>query len=449
MTGFFDRLRPRSITAQITGIVAISVLLGMALTIGIVVYLSGMSTPADTPRFLTPRIIDGTRTVQAAKTTADADIILAALRRAGIRVERVPLSALVALPDDVGTGFLYWSLTRHLDSEPGIHVLERVRYPGRPKQQVVVQLDAANALVFDAIQGPQLWRMILTPTALLLMIVLVFVLLLSAYAVRWIIAPLNAVAAAALSFGRSPRDDQAISRRGPREIVQVADALNDMRTRIRALLEDRTRMLAAISHDLRTPLTRLRLRVERVGEDALRDKMLGDLTTVGRMLDETLDYLRENGKSEATARADLPSILQTICWDFADVGHDVSYLGPTRLAWTVRPRSLTRAVTNIVENGVKHGGAVTVALASLPQGGIEIRICDNGPGIPAALREKVFEPFFKADDARTQGDGGFGLGLSIARDIVKQHGGEIELRPGDPGLAVRILLPAGAMMEKS
>ncbi|MDB5652520.1 MAG: Signal transduction histidine kinase, partial [Tardiphaga sp.] len=267
--------------------------------------------------------------------------------------------------------------------------------------------------------------------------------------VRWIIAPLSDVAEAALSFGRSPRDDQVISRRGPREITQVADALNDMRTRIRALLEDRTRMLAAISHDLRTPLTRLRLRVERVGENALRDKMLGDLAAVGRMLDETLDYLREDGKFEAVSRADLPSMLQTICWDFADIGHPVTYLGPSRLAWTVRPRSLTRAITNIVENGVKHGGAVTVALGTATDAGVEITISDDGPGVPAALRGKVFEPFFKVDSARPQGEGGFGLGLSIAHNIIERHGGEIELGAGEPhGLTVRIRLPVAKAIEK-
>jgi signal transduction histidine kinase len=287
-----------------------------------------------------------------------------------------------------------------------------------------------------------------TSTALVLTIVLVFVLLLSVYAVRWIIAPLAAVAGAARSFGRSPLDNETIRSRGPREITQVADALNEMRTRIRALLDDRTRMLAAISHDLRTPLTRLRLRAERVNEQSLRDGMLGDLVNVSRMLDETLDYLRDGGKREAMCRIDLPSVLQTICWDFADVGHAVSYQGPSRLAWIVQPRALARAISNIVENGVKHGDTVTVTLRTERPQRVEIEIADDGPGIPVTLRGKVFEPFFKSDSARAQNGVGFGLGLSIARDIIKRHGGDIALLSREPaGLAVRILLPADSSLN--
>jgi signal transduction histidine kinase len=437
-----QRLTPRSITAQITGIVAVSVLLGMVLTAAIVLF-SGVALPNNSPTAVALRIAHVTRFVRAARSPTEADIVLTAVQNAGVAVQRVAISDLETLPNDAGLTFSSRELGRQLETKRGIDVLERLRYPAGPKQQLVARLDADHALVFDATTGASLWLRFLGPTALLLIIVLIFVLLLSIYAVRWIIAPLAAVAEAALSFGRSPRDDHAISRRGPREITQVADALNEMRKRIRALLEDRTRMLAAISHDLRTPLTRLRLRVERVDEQNLRDGMLGDLVKVGRMLDETLDYLREDGKSEAMSRVDLPSLLRTICWDFADMGDPVSYEGPARLACTVRPRALTRALTNIVENGVKHGTAVTVTLKGTGRDGIAITIADDGPGIPAALHDKVFEPFFKADSARTQNDGGFGLGLSIAQDIVKRHGGDISLLAREPaGLAVRILIPA-------
>ena len=438
----FERLIPRSITAQITGIVVASVVLGMVLTAAIVLF-SGAAMPNDSPTAVALRIMHVTRIVRAARSPPDADIILTAAQNAGVAVQRVAISELVTLPSDSSRAFSSRDLARQLESKRGIDVLERLRYPAGPKQQLVARLDADHVLVFDATTGTNLWLRILAPTALLLIIVLIFVLLLSIYAVRWIIAPLAAVAQAALSFGRSPRDDHAISRRGPREITQVADALNEMRTRIRALLEDRTRMLAAISHDLRTPLTRLRLRAERVSEQNLRDGMLGDLGKVGRMLDETLDYLREDGKSEAMSRVDLPSLLQTICWDFADTGDPVTYQGPARLACMVRPRTLTRALTNIVENGVKHGTTVTVTLNATSCEAIEITIADDGPGIPATLHGKVFEPFFKADNARAGDNSGFGLGLSIAQDIVKRHGGNISLLTREPaGLAVQILLPA-------
>jgi signal transduction histidine kinase len=446
MMGLFERLAPRTITTQITGIVAVSVLLGMVLTT--FVFLSGATLPKDAPGPVASRIAHITRIVRAAKSLAEADVILTAARNAGVQVERVPMSNLQAMPND--TSLPFWSLRfmKQLDSQSGVDILEGVRYAAGPKQQLAVRLDNDDALVFDATTGDPLWRLLFTSTALALTIVLVFVLLLSVYAVRWIIAPLAAVAGAAQSFGRSPQDNQTISSKGPREITQVADALNEMRTRIRALLDDRTRMLAAISHDLRTPLTRLRLRAERVNEESLRDGMLADLVNVSRMLDETLDYLREGGKCEAMCRIDLPSVLQTICWDFADVGHAVSYQGPSRLAWVVQPRALTRALVNIVENGVKHGSAVTITLRTERLKRIEIEIADDGPGIPVTLRGKVFEPFFKADSARAQNGGGFGLGLSIAQEIVKRHGGNIALLSREPvGLAVRILLPADTSLN--
>jgi signal transduction histidine kinase len=294
--------------------------------------------------------------------------------------------------------------------------------------------------------GVDLSHFFLVPTVLTLAIVLVFVTLLSIYAVRWVIAPLSSVAAAAQSFGRSPDDNRMVSRSGPREIAQVADALNDMRTRIRALLDDRTRMLAAISHDLRTPLTRLRLRAERVGDQDLREGMLHEIARVTRMLDETLDYLREDVRLESTSRIDLPSILQTVCAEFADVGHAVSYEGPAHLTWTCRPGVLTRAISNVVDNAVKHGSAVTVALRARADGAVEIDVADDGPGIPLSLREKVFDPFFKGDDARSSAErSGFGLGLSIARGVVRGHGGEIDLLDRTPrGLIVRISLPGEA-----
>src|ERR1700750_238114 len=148
-----------------------------------------------------------------------------------------------------------------------------------------------------------------------------------------------------------------------------------MRAGSGALLDDRTRMLAAISHDLRTPLTRLRLRTERVADVTLRTAMLGDITTGSRLPHETLDYMRDDARSEATTRIDLPSFLQTICSDFADMGHAVSYEGRAQRSYACGPRAWLRAVTNIVENAVKHGSsAVTVALAAGASNRIEIEV---------------------------------------------------------------------------
>lgn len=441
----WERLRPRSITTQVTGLVVVSVLLGTIINIVLAIFLFGAPPPDDSPPAIASRIVRVTQFIKAARTPTEADIVLTAIRSAGVPVERVAISDLAAVPDGVHWPLWTSPVLRHVRPASGIEVLGGQRYAAGPSEQIVVRLDAAHALVFDAAVGASPWPLFLTPTALVLSIVLIFVMLLSVYAVRSITAPLAAVAAAAQSFGRSPQDVQPIPGGGPREIAQVTEALNEMRTRIKALLDDRTRMLAAISHDLRTPLTRLRLRAERVRDDRLREGMQADLANVEHMLDETLDYLREDGRFETMSRVDLPSLLQTICSQFVDVGHTVSYRGPSKLTWSARPRALARAITNIVENGVKHGGAVTVTLAGhLPQARIEID--DDGPGIPADLRERVFEPFFKADAARTHDGGGFGLGLSIARGIVRRHGGEIVLADGVPhGLKVKISLSVGEL----
>jgi signal transduction histidine kinase len=432
------RLMPRSITTQMSGLVTISVLLGFVIVVAVLVLLFD---PPSNPTFAVARVADATRLLRAASSPAEGDFLLAAFRRTGLEVEPIALSDLVPRGTDSPPFILRLAL-RQLALQPGVELLEGLRYPGSPRSQIVTKLDDARALMFDIAIDTNLSRFLLTRTAMVLMIVLVCVLLLSVYAVRWVISPLAEVATAAVAFGRSPKDHEILHRRGPREIMQVTDALNEMRMRIGGLLDDRTRMLAAISHDLRTPLTRLGLRAERVSEDNVRTGMQNDITHVTRMLDDTLEYLRDDARSEAVILVDLPSFLQTICSDFADTGHPVSYAGPARLSCACRPGALSRAVTNIVENAVKHGGTVTVGLSSRTPDQIEIEVADDGPGIPTALLNRVFEPFFKGNDARVQDNTGFGLGLSIARDIIRRHGGEIEMRLGKPtGLRVLLILP--------
>jgi len=438
--GWAQRLMPRSIAAQITSLVALSELIGITLAAVTIIFLFDSPSINDTQKFLAGRVTELAQLLRSTNTPTEADGLLAAARRGGLDVRRVALSELVPRTAGEKRPFSMRGF-RQLAAEPGIELLEELRHPEGSSSQVIVKLDDGQALVADVAVEGGFWSFVLRPAAAMGFIVLISMLLLSIYAVRWVIAPLAEVANAATSFGRSPRAPGVLSRRGPREITQVADALNDMRTRIRALLDDRTRMLAAISHDLRTPLTRLRLRTERVGEDALRTAMLDDIAKVTRMINETLEYLRDDARSEAVSCIDLPSFLQTICSEFADLGHAVSYAGPARLPYTCRPRALSRAVTNIVENAVKHGSTVTVALEPADADRIEIEVVDDGPGIPLPLRAKVFEPFFKADSAR-QDSGSFGLGLSIAQDIVQRHGGSIELQSREPyGLRVLMRLP--------
>jgi signal transduction histidine kinase len=438
------RLAPRSITAQITGIVAVSVLLGVTLLAAIMFVMLG--PPPGDGEVAFAHVAETTRLLRNANSPEAAAAILAAAQRQDPGIRRVAVRDLVAARQD-GRSLASRVALASLASRQGVQVLTGWRDPNGPASQVITRLDDEHALVFDAQLEPRLlWPLLLTPTVLTIVIVVVAMVLLSLYALRWVIAPLAAVADAAQSFGRSPQTAAALDRTGPREIIQVTDALNDMRERIRMLLDDRTRMLAAISHDLRTPLTRLRLRSERVSDPALQAAMLGDIVKISSMLDETLEFLRDDARSEAPTPVDLPSFLQTVCTEFADMGHDVTYDGPARLAFDCRPRALSRAVTNIVENAIKHGSSrVVVRLETPAPGAVAIEIADDGPGIPVTIREQVFEPFFKADTARRTGQGGngFGLGLSIARDIVKRHGGTIEMKPGDPrGLRVVMVMPS-------
>lgn len=436
-----SRLGLASITTQITGIVAISVLLGVSLIAATLVLLvDGLSIRSNVTTTVR-QIAQTVQILQSAENSYDREVILRAIRKSGIEVEELTISGPDVFATKPEMSMVSTLVARHLKSGWGIEVVECSDCtPGR-QRQLVARLDDDTALAFEAPSNFLIWHIVWAPTVIMLVVVVVFVGLLSFYALRWIIGPLSSLAAAAESFGRNPAE-VAVTRKGPREIAQVADAMNEMRTRIRNLLDDRTRMLAAISHDLRTPLTRLRLRAERVADENLREGMLHEVEQISRLLNETLDYLRQDARSEDMARIDLPSLLQTVCTEFSDVGHDVRFEGPSRLTWVCRPSALTRAVTNIVANAVKHGTAVSVRLSLGDDEQTEILVSDDGPGIPDALRERVFEPFFKVDDARTSVGGGFGLGLSIARDAVNGHGGELTLVDQKPrGLTVRIVLP--------
>ncbi|GLH78157.1 hypothetical protein SSBR45G_30660 [Bradyrhizobium sp. SSBR45G] len=434
------------ITTQIVTLASLSVLFGVALMIAAALLLLDPPDEQESPAYGIARVAEAVHFVRAANDPAAVDSVLASLRGSGIQVELVPLTALtLAAKPTRNAPWTSVLARRQLGVVRDITLLNGVTYGAAPPTQIIVQVDGEHALVFDDVPRLQFWPMVLKPTGVFLFLILILGVLLSIYAARAIIRPLSEMARAAAAFGRSPDAHEPLSGRGPREIAQVAEALNEMRARIRALLDDRTRMLAAISHDLRTPLTRLRLRSERIGQGDMRAAMLRDIDQVSRMLDETLDYLRDDTKAEQPARIELSSLLETICCDFADVGHAVSYQGPQRLVCEGRPRALSRAVTNVVENAVKHGSVVVVSLSAATDGVIAIEVADDGPGIPQALQARALEPFVKLDQARSAG--GFGLGLSIAQEIMKKHDGGIALMPNTPrGLRVRLSLPLRAAL---
>ena len=217
-----------------------------------------------------------------------------------------------------------------------------------------------------------------------------------------------------------------------------------MRERLRRFNEDRTRMMAAMSHDLRTPLTRLRMRIEMAQGLEDQQKMLDELDMMNGMVESILSFTRDDSKQEARSLVDLSALVEGICEDAVDAGEKVTFSGPRDVTISCRPTAMRRAISNLVDNAIKYGGKADVTLA--PEAGrVVITIEDEGPGIPRSEREKVFEPFYRIGSARDPSTGGVGLGLSVTRSIVWEHGGDITLgnRKGG-GLSVRVELPAWA-----
>jgi signal transduction histidine kinase len=300
-------------------------------------------------------------------------------------------------------------------------------------------------LLPDERQRP-LW---IGPWIVTLLFAAISVTLLGLWAARALTAPLSSFARAAESFslngGAAP-----LPERGPEEIRSVAKALNRMRERITTLIDDRTRMLAAISHDLRTPITRMRLRSEFIEDDVHRSRMLEDLDQMRSMLESVLSFLVNDRKLESMTLVDIATTLQLVADQFADMGHQVAYDGPEHAMATVRPDDLHRSITNLVENAVRFAAEATIRL-TMSQDTVTIDIADDGPGISDARKDVMLEPFVRGDDARNMDEvAGFGLGLSIARAIVLAHGGELSLNDRQPhGLIVRIVLPVHQQSRKA
>jgi len=262
----------------------------------------------------------------------------------------------------------------------------------------------------------------------------------SLLATRQLVKPIRQFADAIRLFGTHPKA-APMEEIGPAEFRPVIAAFNVMQTRIQTLMSYRTAMLAAISHDLRTPLTRIRLRGEFIQDPVQQDRLFRDVDELQQMVDGALAFFRGDAQEEKITSLDLPSIVQTIIDDFADQGITVQYRGPPRLQLLGRPLALKRAVANVIENAVKYATPPEVSL-TVGERQATISICDSGPGIPEEVLGQVFTPFFRVETSRNRATGGVGLGLTAAQSIVREHGGEVTLanRPGG-GLDVRILLP--------
>lgn len=273
-----------------------------------------------------------------------------------------------------------------------------------------------------------------------LAVMIAAIVILSAIVVRHLVAPLQLFGQAAERLGLDVHAPP-LRERGPREVRRATEAFNRMQSRIRRFVDDRTRMLAAISHDLRTPITRLRLRAEFVDDREQQDKMRRDLDEMESMISSILSFARDDATDEPHEVIDLAALVQSVCDDLSDLDHDVTFAGADRLAFACRRLALKRALTNLVENAVRYG---TRARVTLSEAGAEIavRVEDDGPGIPEAEREKAFDAFYRVERSRSRETGGTGVGLYVARAIVRGHGGDITLsnRP-EGGLVAEVRLP--------
>ena len=230
--------------------------------------------------------------------------------------------------------------------------------------------------------------------------------------------------------------------KGPTDLRETIRAFNQMNNRLQRFVSDRTRMLAALSHDLRTPITTMRLRVELMSESADRDHLLATLDEMHQMSEATLAFMRQSSDNEPTRKVDLNAMLESLCDDQLELGHDVQFYESDEAIVSCRLVSLKRAVRNLVENAVKYGTKAEVRM-QVSGDNVFVIIQDSGPGIPDEQMSKVFEPFFRLESSRNRDTGGIGLGMAIARNVVRNHGGEIYLENNPQGLKVKVVLPLG------
>ena len=267
--------------------------------------------------------------------------------------------------------------------------------------------------------------------------------LLIVWATRRLIHPMGVLAAAAERLGRDV-NAPPLPEAGPLELTQAARAFNTMATRLRRFVADRTFLLAAIGHDLKTPITRLQLRAEFVEDEELRARMQADLDELLGMVNATLEFSRDVAADEKPASVDLASLVRTVADDAADLYPDlaarIDVSGPHHLTVSARPLALKRALANLVANALKYGAAAHIVLAAQP-GRVAVTVEDEGPGLAPEEIERVFQPFYRVETSRNRETGGTGLGLSIARNILRAHGGDVVLanRLGGGLRAVAIL----------
>lgn len=270
---------------------------------------------------------------------------------------------------------------------------------------------------------------------------LLLLILCTGFAVRLAIRPLLGLANAAAALDPSKKAAR-LEENGPKEVAYAARAFNAMRDRIAHYLEERVQILAAISHDLQTPITRMKLRAEMAEDSPEKDKLISDLSEIERLVREGLAYARTaHGNAEKPSRIDIGSFVESIVFDYQDTGKAVTAPETTDAVVETRPHALRRIVTNLIDNALKFAGEAEVKVGTTPEGRTCITVLDRGPGIPEGQLEAVLQPFYRLEQSRNRDTGGTGLGLAIAHQLALGIGGSLHLRNrSDGGLAAEIIL---------
>ena len=307
------------------------------------------------------------------------------------------------------------------------------------RYDVTVRFADGDAVIYRVMRmpgGAPLPRRLSTNLALLVLL-LVIVLYLTA---RSITRPLSDLARAADSLGREAHPAPQLAERGARELRDAARAFNTMQDRLHRYLDSRTRVLAAMSHDLKTPLTRLRLQVEALDNPPMQERIGRELDEMESMVREALALFRGLDDGEPAAAVDMNALLEKIREEFRDLGGTVTITGQALRPLVGKPQALKRCLTNLIANAVKFGTRAEVLIADGAD--LVIRVRDHGPGIPEEELERVFEPFYRVESSRNRDSGGTGLGLTIARDLAQAHGGSLLLANlAGGGLEATLRLP--------
>ena len=302
-----------------------------------------------------------------------------------------------------------------------------------------VALRDGTRVTFDARQ-PQATENWPYRVLLSIVLLLVAVIVVSLIAVRWATRPLKTLADAADELGKNI-NRAPLAETGPTEVARAARAFNTMQSRLASYLRERTQVLAAMSHDLKTPITRLRLRAELLDEAQLRAKFGNDLQEMEAMVASALDFLRGMDNGESVQPVDVNALLESLQADLRETGGAVTIEGSAVSPYPGRPQALKRCLANLLENAIKYGESARVMVDD-SNTRLQISILDTGPGLPPDQIEKVFEPFYRVEASRNRDTGGTGLGLAIAKNVAELHGGDIALRNrSEGGLAAVLILP--------